>query len=203
MKKFSVLCLSILFVLVSAATVAAMPTTTLGFEDVGTASFGYIPDGYGNLSWDNFCYISSSGYKMEGDYSALNGGGNVACIISDEPITFQSALFKGAWNNGLNIQMTAYSQDGFSVFQDTIIVDTVVPFLFSSGWDNIFALSFCSFGGVDAGLSGSGIQFGMDEFTFSSANNAAPVPEPATIFLFGSGVLGIVGLRNRQKKKRA
>lgn len=32
-------------------------------------------------------------------------------------------------------------------------------------------------------------------------NVAAPVPEPATIFLFGTGIAGLVGNRIRKKRK--
>ena len=199
MKRVLSLC-SILFFLLFSATTSA---TTLDFEDAGTNVYGYIPDGYGSFHWDNFGYVSATigGYGIEGDYSAFNGWGEDASLshTSDDPFDFHSALFKGAWNNGLNILISGYS-DGVSVFQEIITVDTIYPFLFSpDDWDNLDSLSFHSWGGTNAGLGGSGTHFAMDNFSFSPS----PVPEPATNILVGLGLLGLgLCLKIYEKRKK-
>ena len=44
--------------------------------------------------------------------------------------------------------------------------------------------------------------YGMDitQFTTGSATSSAPVPEPATLLLLGSGLLGLAGFRKKFKK---
>jgi len=44
--------------------------------------------------------------------------------------------------------------------------------------------------------------YGMDitKFTTGSATSSAPVPEPATLLLLGSGLLGLTGFRKKLKK---
>jgi len=51
----------------------------------------------------------------------------------------------------------------------------------------------------------NGLQESVDSQTYSYAwavrdgDVGAPVPEPATLFLFGSGLLGIIGLKKHRK----
>jgi hypothetical protein len=40
---------------------------------------------------------------------------------------------------------------------------------------------------------------GVDNFSFSANSNANPIPEPATMILLGSGLLGVAGLSRRRK----
>ena len=50
-------------------------------------------------------------------------------------------------------------------------------------------------------FSGSGIGAGDAYFDNISLSNTNPVPEPATMLLFGTGLVGLVGSRLRKKKK--
>ncbi|MEA2088951.1 MAG: PEP-CTERM sorting domain-containing protein [Patescibacteria group bacterium] len=215
MKK-GFFCLAIFLFFAVSAVAMQIPTNgtgnqtaTLGFEDIGTSIYGHIPDGYGGLNWDNFGYMSAnyiSGYEIEGNYSAFNYGGNVAYVTREtisDPFTFQSAYFKGAWNP-LDIAITAYSSEGYPVFEETIVVDVDSSSLFSPqlDWDNIVGLSFYPSLGAGVTDSRNRTHFGMDEFTFSSSSsNSNPVPEPATIILVGSGLAGFGFIQRRKAKK--
>jgi len=42
--------------------------------------------------------------------------------------------------------------------------------------------------------------FMFDKSTFTANGDSAPVPEPATLLLLGSGLLGAAGLRRRNRK---
>ena len=60
-----------------------------------------------------------------------------------------------------------------------------------SNFDNITWFSFT--------VSNSVYCFGMDEF-FIDEDAPPPVPEPATMLLLGSGLLGLAGFRRKFKK---
>jgi hypothetical protein len=67
--------------------------------------------------------------------------------------------------------------------------------LFNFNYEDIDALRFVSFGGTNAGLGGGGVQFAMDDFTFSA------VPIPPSVWLFGSGLLGLIGMTRKKASK--
>ena len=72
---------------------------------------------------------------------------------------------------------------------------------------NIFISGDLSFWGTGAGGGWAAPVLGKDNWTLLAPNDGHimltnnPVPEPATIFLFGTGIAGLVGSRIRKKKK--
>ena len=74
-------------------------------------------------------------------------------------------------------------------------------------WD-LITLSYTSGGGVTAGQaleirldsSASQVNFDMIGLDATPVSASAPVPEPATMLLFGTGLAGLVGTRLRRKK---
>jgi hypothetical protein len=163
-----------------------------------------IPTGYNGFTWNNFHdldgvhYASNpSGYGngvISPNNVAYNSFGDAASITG--PLfTFNSAYFTGAWNDGLNIEITG-RLSGTTLFDQTIVVDSTGPTLFSPNWAGIDELDFFSSGGTSHGYisGGSGEHFAMDNFTYNA------VPEPTTMLLVGSGLLGLWGARRKFKK---
>ncbi len=154
---------------------AAVPATTLTFDNLPSASESPIPNGYGGLDWSNFDYLDSStdipisGYS-HGTVSAPNVAFNAfgePASVSGTTFNFIGADLTGAWNNGLAITVDGYDQNVL-VDQETVVVNTNTPTWFEFDFNGITDLVFSSSGGVSAGYDGSGTQFALDNFTYSA-----------------------------------
>lgn len=204
-----------LFGLMSINRVASAAVLT--FDDIAIDKSGFpsyvtpIANGYGGLNWNNFeasapVLTYNNGYVhgiVSGDQVAFNNYGNLAAVSSSQ-FDFNGTYLTAAWRNGLHVTVSG-SLDGTLLYSQTITVDTYGPTWFAFNYVGIDSLSFTSFGGTNAGLIGAdgsggtvigdGTQFAMDNFTFTQA---APVPVPAAAWLFGSGLVGLIGVARRK-----
>ena len=182
----------------------AVNATVLTFDDIGAiANIGTVPDGYGGLDWDNMAYKNrnaslGTGYDngtVSGDYVAFNYYANVA-TVSNGLFDFNGAYLTAAWNTGLSIEIVGLV-NGVQAYIQTVIVDTTGPTWFDFNFLGVDSLSFSSFGGTDANSNdnGAGVHFAMDNFTF---NEVSTVPVPAAVWLFGSGLVGLIGFGRRK-----
>jgi hypothetical protein len=110
--------------------------------------------------------------------------------------TFNGAYLTGAWNDGLNITVDGFN-NGAKTYTKTVIASAHTPTYFDFDFSNIDTLHFSGIGGLNAGFSGSGTHFVMDNFTYNEATHATP--EPATMLLVGSGIAGLIGARRKKK----
>lgn len=178
--------------------------TVVTFDDI-TPGGAIIPNGYTGLDWSNFRVYDTTGASPSGYVNGLvspsnvayNAYGSPASISSASLFDFNGAYLTAAWNTGLSINLQGWN-GATLLYDQTVIVDTLAPTYFNFNYTGITSLYLNSFGGTNFGYNGSGTQIAMDNFTFNQSN-PTPTPEPSTMLLLGSGVLGLVAARRYMK----
>ena len=197
MKKINLL---LLFLALPCLNINAAHSSVLTFDDVTTDTWDAIPNGYGGLNWTNFWVIAphldssldgSSGWQnglFSGDFLAYNQAGAPAEVSSGTAFDFVGVNMNAAYRDGLLVTATGL-RNGTPLFQETIEVNTDLAQYFAFNFIGIDTLQFVSQGGI-APEAWDGTHFNIDNFAY----NAAPVPVPAAVWLFGSSIIGFAGL---------
>ncbi len=174
--------------------------TVLTFEDSTYADnngTGYtvFQNNYGGLTWssDWGIYYEPNVYQrgaVSGDYALFNEYGWAVEITIDSGIfDWNGAWFTSGRDYG-SLNVSGYN-NGNEIYTGTIALANPDPTWFSADWENIDKIRFHAYYGQDS------TRFLMDDFTFNEPINN-PVPEPATMLLFGTGLVGLVGLRKKR-----
>ena len=204
---------SVLTILLSLCSTFAT-AQTITFDNLPNTSVldgSLVANGYEGFNWNNFYYLTTSTYTynpsgyqngtVSGTNVVANGGGYIATMSSQGgTFSFNSAYFTGAWENGLNIQVSAYLA-GALVDTAEFIVDTTGPVLQTFNWSNIDTLTFNSIAGTSAGYMCSDVSlcnhFAMDNMVVNEVIPAVPEPSTYAMLLAGLGLLSFYGKRRK------
>jgi len=180
--------------------------TVVKFDDLGIGQ--PVPVGYAGLTWGT-SFIDTAGGN-EGFWITNNPNDPSYAIPHSPPIYIVNAwggdqmsfgfsspvIFDGAWFAAPNISTYATQvrfYDDLGHVSNWLDIGSDPQFL-SANFPGASTISVERRGGL-AGENGS-LWFTMDDVTY----NAAPVPEPTTMLLLGSGLLGLWGARKKFKK---
>jgi len=200
MKKLLSVFAAIVLVLGMAGVAKAL---VLDFEDLypGYESYGPIPSGYKGFNWSSKAYWITDKYHPGSgyDYGTI---GNVSLFtayaadisMSDGYWDFNGAYITAAWNTGQDVTVEGW-RDGSLIYSTTIIISYNGPYWFDFNYENIDTVWFRpGDSGTNAGLGGYGHHIVIDNI------DVTPIPEPATLFLLGSGLIGLAGIGRRKFK---
>ncbi|MEW6267231.1 MAG: VPLPA-CTERM sorting domain-containing protein [Thermodesulfobacteriota bacterium] len=197
MRKILVLGLALLMTLGLAGFAGA---AVIDFDDL--VSENQVPSNYQGFNWSESWYVYDDTSYMyyygntygstSGENAVFNGGGVMVSTVSGNTFNFLGAYFTGwasynqsVWHTSESITVEGYYQGS--------LVGTASMNLSASQYDWLNA----GLMGVDQLIfysSGDSKWFLMDDFTY---NTGAPVPIPGAVWLLGSGLVGLVGLRRK------
>lgn len=167
------------------------------------SGIGPVADGYGGFNWSNFYAaaiadpaFSETGIKNgSGDCVAFNGGGRTATMWNVNPFVLNSGYFSSGWANTMWVKLTGFLGQQ-RVWTHSLNVDQETRVFFKAeGRDLVDRVVFEGLDPVDQ--SGAPIQethFVMDDL------DVTVTPEPATVGLLLTGLLGIGYVARRKKE---
>ena len=192
--------------IVLAATTLVLSTNiyavTLTFDDVPSGS---IQDGYGGmppyqgfnfsttLHWIDLVDSPSWNYGAHsGDFGMINNYGGVGTITEANNSDF---TFDGLWAKSWGLAPDSGGADSLfgsiSGYNDGSLVWQV-----STGLNGSYEFYGAQVGLIDKLLLDFGDVYIVDDL---SLNGVSAVPIPAAVWLFGSGLLGLIGVAKRKK----
>jgi hypothetical protein len=217
MKKISLLASILFFVILGLSTYGY--STILTFDDIweNPNSIGGLSPEYGGLEWGNLIvgnyndsdnsnlYVNTgfqNGAVSDGFIAWPNFGGPIDIESINGTFDFIGVYITSGYHVDMNVTVAGYLNEVL-LYTTTVVTNNSTPTYFSFNYLGIDELSIISFGGIlDEPFSDRDISNRyaiLDNFAY---NETAPVPEPSTIVLLSTGLLGLVGASRKRFKEK-
>lgn len=170
--------------------------TTIDFDDLSGDSPGVIPDGYFGLQWNNFLWMNSSNMVYEGaivsPYNVAVNTGEASSFSSAGTFTFNDVYVTTLWSPYTSIQVYGYL-GATRVYSEALTFSDLSPLHAIFNWTGINRVEFTDVGELPPPIA-------IDNLTLSDRANMVVTPEPGSILLLATGLLGLALVARRQRK---
>ena len=205
------------------ATRADAQTYNLNFSGLGPNDAA-IPGSYGDVAgivnvsmghrsgWGNSTLTDASGYAWRFNYTELidvgypasgTGVGEIsfANLLAGTLLTFNSANVGAYFDRSIPVELRVYNSAWTLLFASSGNTASLASVLFSAGVSDVSGL-YVQWSGIDSGGNpNDAYNVGIDNVNFTSAPTVSAVPEPATLSLFTTGLIGL-GFAARRRSRR-
>lgn len=198
--KFTKFISAAFFALISVSSIASASVIT--FDDITYAKGDPAPiaNGYSDLSWNNF-WVARAGYSPQ-MMGGLVSGDNIGFMISADKIS--SFYSENTFTfNGVNIAKMFNS--GWTMFEgyagDKLVFAMDVYSV--AGVSKAYTFDWVGVTRVDISVFDRSERVVFDNLIVSQSAVASPIPEPASISIFGAGMILLGAAASRKKANKA
>jgi hypothetical protein len=184
--------------------VNAAQSAVLTFDDL-PGDTSAVTNGYGGFNWNGATQIGSisdsfhpgSGYDLgtvSPNNTVYNYYGYTPTYIDwagAGTFDFNGAYWTSAWDSAQTLTFEGWNDGSLLYSSNAFAINNQSPLWIALNWTGIDHLV----------INNSGSHWAMDNFTFNENVNAVPVP--AAVWLFGSGLMGLMGFNRKRARSLA